>query len=434
MHSLIAIGENGQLLTRSITWADNRSVKWADKLKQNQKGHALYRRTGTPIHAMSPLVKLIWLRNEQPQLFEQAAKFISVKEYIFSRLFQQYLVDYSIASATGLMNLKELSWDKEALEIAGITEQHLSQLVPTTHIVEKISEASARELGIPVDTPIVMGASDGVLANLSVGAISPGSVAVTVGTSGAVRAVVEQPWTDPQERLFCYALSENHWVIGGAVNNGGIVFRWIRDQLGDAEVATAKQLGKDPYDLLLNLAQSVAPGAGGLIFHPYLAGERAPIWDANASGSFVGLTLRHTKAHLIRAVLEGIAFNLNLVLQALQDRIGQPKSIQATGGLAKSQLWRQILADVFAQEITVPASYESTCLGAAVLGLYALKKIPSLDVVSEMLGKTEQHQPRRENVEIYQKIIPLYNRLLHHLQGEYANIAQLQAELTRTLN
>jgi gluconokinase len=219
-------------------------AKWANQLKENQQGQAIYSRTGTPIHAMSPLVKLIWLRNEHPEIFKQAAKFISIKEYIFYRLFEQYLVDYSIASATGLMNLKELTWDKEALSIAGITQQHLSQLVPTTHIVEKISEASARELGIPVNTPIVMGASDGVLANLSVGAISPGNVAVTVGTSGAVRAVVEQPWIDPQERLFCYALTENHWVIGGAVNSGGVIFRWIRDQLGEAEVAKAKEVIK----------------------------------------------------------------------------------------------------------------------------------------------------------------------------------------------
>jgi gluconokinase len=430
MHSLIAIGDNSQLLTRSITWADTRSAKWANQLKENQQGQAIYSRTGTPIHAMSPLVKLIWLRNEHPEIFKQAAKFISIKEYIFYRLFKQYLVDYSIASATGLMNLKELTWDKEALSIAGITQQHLSQLVPTTHIVEKISEASARELGIPVNTPIVMGASDGVLANLSVGAISPGNVAVTVGTSGAVRAVVEQPWIDPQERLFCYALTENHWVIGGAVNSGGVIFRWIRDQLGEAEVAKAKEVDKDPYDLLMNLAQSVPPGADGLVFHPYLTGERAPIWDANARGSFFGLTLRHTKAHLIRAVLEGIAFNLNLVLQALEDCIGKPKSIQATGGLAKSLLWRQILADVFAQEITVPASYESTCLGAAVLGLYALKKIPSLDVVSQMIGACKQQQPLSKNVEIYQKIIPLYNRLLNLLQEEYASITQLQEELS----
>lgn len=429
MHSLIAIDRNGQPLTQSITWADNRSAKWATQLKQNQKIHNLYRRTGTPIHAMSPLIKLIWLRNEHPKIFEQAAKFISIKEFICYQIFQQYLVDYSIASATGLMNLKQLSWDKEALDIAGITEQHLSQLVPTTHIVEKISAASATEMGIPINTPIVMGAGDGVLANLSVGAISPGNVTVTVGTSGAVRAVVEQPWTDPQERLFCYALTENHWVIGGAVNSGGLVLRWVLEQFSDAAIATTQQLEQDPYDLLINLAQSIAPGASGLIFHPYLAGERAPIWDANASGAFVGLTLQHTKAHMIRAVLEGIALNLNLVLQALQDRIGQPTSIRVTGGLAKSDLWKQILADVFAQEITVTTSYGNSCLGAVVLGLYALKKIPSLTQVTQMIEDNQQFPPIQANVEIYQKILPLYVRLLYHLQKEYANIANIQKEL-----
>jgi gluconokinase len=421
MHSLIAIGKNGQLLTRSITWADNRSAKWATQLKQTQQGQNLYHRTGTPIHAMSPLVKLIWLRNEQPQIFEQAAKFISIKEYIFYRLFQDYLVDYSIASATGLMNLKTLNWDQEALEIAGITEQHLSRLVPTTHIIEKISQDSACELGIAANTPIVMGASDGVLSNLSVGAISPGKVAVTVGTSGAVRTLVEQPWTDQEQRLFCYAFTENFWVIGGAVNNGGIVFQWLKNLFSDTQ-----QVEQNSYELLTQLAENIAPGSEGLIFHPYLAGERSPIWDANATGSFVGLTLRHTKAHLIKAVLEGIVFNLNLVLQALQDCIGKPTSIHLTGGLAQSHVFRQILADVFAQEITVPTSYESSCLGAFVLGLYALGRIPSLNAVSQMLGNSEQLQPIQENLETYQKIMPLYSRLLHHLQAEYANIAQLQ--------
>ncbi len=431
MHSLIAIDQNGQPLTKSITWADTRSAKWAIQLQQTQKGHEIYRRTGTPIHAMSPLVKLIWLGNEHPQIFQQAAKFISIKEFIFYRLFQQYLVDYSIASATGLLNLKNLSWDQEALQVAGITEQHLSQLVPTTHIVEQISAASASAMGIPINTPIVVGASDGVLANLSVGAITPSSVAVTVGTSGAVRAVVKQPWTDPQERLFCYALTENYWVIGGAVNNGGVALQWIRNIFSETEISTNNKLEKDSYDLLLNLAQSVAPGAEGLIFHPYLTGERAPIWDANATGSFVGLTLRHTKAHLIRAVLEGMALNLNLVLRALQEHIGKSTSIQVTGGLAKSQLWRQILADVFAQEITVSAGYESSCLGAVILGLYALSKIQSLEEVSQISRKSQQHQPIQKNVETYQKVMKLYSKILYSLQAEYADISHLQKELNQ---
>ena len=426
MHSLIAVDAQGQRLTNSITWADNRSVKWAEKIKQ-QGGREIYHRTGTPIHPMSPFIKLVWLRHEHSELFNKAAKFISIKEYIFYRLFQQYIVDHSIASATGLLNLSQLTWDREALEIAGITEGQLSQLVPTTHLLQPMQADYAQRMGIPAETPVVIGASDGVLANLGVGAIAPGVVAVTVGTSGAVRAVVDRPVSDPQERLFCYALTENRWVIGGAVNNGGIALRWVRDQLTDTEVRAAQRLGKDPYELITMLAATVPPGSEGLIFHPYLLGERSPLWNADARGSFFGLNLNHTKAHLVRAVLEGIVYNLSLVLEALEDFIGPAKQIQASGGFARSGLWRQMMADVFNQEVSVPAS-QSSAFGAAVLGLYALEAISSLDV-SAMIGETERHQPLIKNVETYRKILPIYKSLLEKFHTEYERIAQLQLEL-----
>ena len=426
MHSLIAVDAQGQRLTNSITWADNRSVKWAEKIKQ-QGGREIYCRTGTPIHPMSPFIKLVWLRHKHSELFNKAAKFISIKEYIFYRLFQKYIVDHSIASATGLLNLSQLTWDREALEIAGITEEQLSQLVPTTHVLQPMQADYAQRMGIPAETPVVIGASDGVLANLGVGAIAPGVVAVTVGTSGAVRAVVNRPVSDPQERLFCYALTENRWVIGGAVNNGGIVLRWVRDQLTDTEVRAAQRLGKDPYELITMLAATVPPGSEGLIFHPYLLGERSPLWNADARGSFFGLNLNHTKAHLVRAVLEGIVYNLSLVLEALEDFIGPAKQIQASGGFARSGLWRQMIADVFNQEVSVP-NRQSSALGAAVLGLYALEVISSLDV-SAMIGETERHQPIIKNVETYRKILPIYKSLLEKFHTEYERIAQLQLEL-----
>ncbi len=430
MHSLIAVDTQGKLLSQSITWADNRSAHWAKKIKREQHGHEIYLRTGTPIHPMSPFVKLVWLRNEHPEIFEQAAKFISIKEYVFYRFFQEYIVDYSIASATGLLDLKALDWDQEALEIAGITTAQLSQLVPTTHIVKPMQASLAQAMGILADTPTVIGANDGVLSNLGVGAIQPGMIAVTVGTSGAVRTMVERPITDPQERLFCYALSENHWVVGGAVNNGGIALRWVRDQLTDTEVRAAQRLGKDPYDLITLLAETVPPGAAGLIFHPYLMGERSPLWDANARGSFFGLSLNHSKAHLVRAVLEGIVFNLCLVLQALEEFTGKAARIQATGGFARSPVWRQMMADIFDQDVIVPEQYESSCLGAAVLGLYALKEISSLNLVSQMIGETYRHQPIAAHVATYKKILPIYTRLLKAFQGEYESVAQLQEELT----
>jgi gluconokinase len=179
------------------------------------------------------------------------------------------------------------------------------------------------------------------------------------------------------------------------------------------------------------LAETVPPGSEGLIFHPYLMGERSPIWDANARGSFFGLSLNHSKAHLIRAVLEGILFNLSLVLQALQDFTGEAKRIQATGGFARSAFWRQMMADVFDREVTVPEQYESSCLGAAVLGLYALEAISSFNIVSEMIGETYRHQPIAANAETYKQILPIYTRVLENLKREYESIARLQATLTK---
>lgn len=429
MHTLIVADKEGKPLTPSLTWADNRSANWADKLKQEYGGHEIYTRTGTPIHPMSPLVKLMWLRESKPKLWQQAAKFISIKEYIFWQLFQEYIVDYSIASATGLFNLKNLTWDTEALSIAEIEASQLSQPVLTTHIVRSMQSEYAREMGIAADTPVVIGASDGVLANLGVGAIAPGIVAVTVGTSGAVRATINKPQTDPKERLFCYALTEDYWVVGGAVNNGGITLRWVRDQLADAEIDTARLLGQDPYDMLTAIAATIPPGSEGLIFHPYLAGERSPIWDANARGSFFGLALHHNKAHLIRAVLEGVVYNLYLVLQALEAIVGEVKSIRAAGGFARSFLWRQMLADIFAREVSIPESYESSCLGAAILGLYAIGEIDDLIRSEQINSEIHQHQPIAEHVAQYQQILPIYSRLLDSFKTEYAAIAKLQQEL-----
>jgi gluconokinase len=426
MHSVIAVDPQGKPLTNCITWADNRSSKWTEKIKEEMNGHNIYLRTGTPIHPMSPLSKLTWLKNDQPELFSKAYKFISIKEYVFLKLFGEYVIDYSIASATGLFNLKSLAWDEEALKIAGVDEEKLSKPVPTTHYLSNMKETYASEMNLFRSTPFVVGASDGVLSNLGVNAIDPGVVAVTIGTSGAIRTVTDQPVTDPKGRIFCYALTENHWVIGGPVNNGGMIFRWVRDQLAASEVETAKRLGKDPYEVLTEIAARVNPGSDGLIFHPYLAGERAPLWDANARGSFFGLGLHHKREHLIRSVLEGVILNLYTVLLALEELIGEPKKIQATGGFARSELWRQMMADIFNQEVHVPESFESSCLGAAIIGLYSLGEIDSLNVVSEMIGATHYHKPLEENVEVYKDLTPIFIRQSRLQKEEYADIAAFQ--------
>lgn len=426
MHSVIAVDGKGNPLSKCITWADNRSAAWTERIRNEMNGHQIYLRTGTPLHPMSPLSKLTWLRHEKPELFARTHKFISIKEYVFYKLFGRYVVDYSIASATGMFALETLSWDEEALNVAGVTPDRLSEPVPTTFCLEGINEHWAAEMHLSVSVPFVIGASDGVLSNLGVDAIDPGTVAVTIGTSGAIRTVTDRPVTDPKGRIFCYALTENHWVIGGPVNNGGMIFRWFRDHFCSEEVEKAARLGKDPYELLTEIASHVKPGAGGLLFHPYLAGERAPLWDANARGSFFGLGLHHKKEHMIRSVMEGVIINLFTVYMALEELIGRPTKIQATGGFAKSEVWRQMMADIFDQEVHVPTSVESSCLGAAILGLFSLGEIDSLHAVSKMVGGSHRHMPNKENRPIYQDLSRMYVRLSRLLTEEYRHMATFQ--------
>ncbi|MBG3868895.1 gluconokinase [Staphylococcus haemolyticus] len=427
MHSLIALDAEHHRLTESITWADNRASKYAELINKEHQGSDIYQRTGTPIHPMSPLSKIFWMKHEQSDIYKQTAMFADIKTYIFYQLFEKYVIDYSMASATGMFNLEKLDWDKEALELMGITEAQLPQLVPTTHILKGMKKRYATLMGIDENTPIIVGASDGVLSNLGVNSYKKGEVAVTIGTSGAIRTVINKPRTDYKGRIFCYVLDEDHYVIGGPVNNGGVVLRWLRDELLASEVETAKRLGVDPYDVLTKIASRVKPGAEGLIFHPYLAGERAPLWNADARGSFFGLTLSHQKEHMIRAALEGVLYNLYTVYLALIEVMNEtPSTIKATGGFAKSEVWRQMMADIFDTDLIVPESYESSCLGACVLGLKALGEIDDFSIIEEMVGTTNAHQPDSATVQVYQQLVSIFINLSRSLEERYAEIADFQ--------
>jgi gluconokinase len=426
MHSVIAIDGQGLPLTRCITWADNRSAKWASRIKA-EGGHQIYLRTGTPIHPMAPLAKLRWLREEDPDLFRRAARFVGIKEYVFHRLFDRYLIDHSIASATGLLNLRELDWDSEALGIAGIGRERLSELVPTTFVVRGLNPDLLSETQLTADVPFVVGASDGVLSNLGLNAIDPGVFGVTIGTSAAVRAAAENPATDSGARTFCYALTDKLWVIGGASNNGAVVLSWLRDLFGP-EAPQQSSSDRHDYDRLIELAKRAPPGAEGLLFHPYLSGERSPLWNADARGSFFGLGLRHKRGHLIRAALEGVFFNLRAVMLAVESLVGAPRMIHATGGFARSVFWRQMLADVFGQEVFVPKNVESSCLGAAVLGLYALGMIDSLSAVSGMIGEMQRYTPNAETAAQYERLMPVFLDLVPKLSEGYAAVSELQRQ------
>lgn len=428
MHSLIAIDESGNNLTQCITWADNRSIQYTEQLKNNWDGYEIYRRTGTPLHPMAPLSKILWFKHENIEVYNKTSKWISIKEYVFYKFFGEFLVDYSIASGTGIFNLTNLNWDEDVLQLLGITKDNLSTPVPTTYQVIGLLKEWQEVLGINENTPFIIGAADGVLANLGVGAIKSNVTAITIGTSGAVRKVTNKPVTDKNGRIFCYALTENLWVVGGAINNGGIVFQWIRDRLASLEVETALKNGIDPYEYLTEIANGVKAGSEGLIFLPYLTGERAPHWNANARGVFFGISNHHQKSHMIRAALEGVIYQLYSVYQILEELTGYSGEIRANGGFARSDLWSQIMADVFALKVKIPEIYESSAYGAAKLGLYSLGILISLD--SDEPSSMRELTPHKEDTIVYQGLYGIFSRLYTNINNEFEEIIKYQLEVT----
>jgi len=427
MHSLIGVDEQGEPLTACITWADLRAAGHAAALRKQGIADSIARRTGVPVHAMTPLCKLMWMREQEPKQFDAIHYFVGIKDYLLHRWCgSPFVMDESVAGGTGLYNLAERRWDQELLTLAGIDESRLPQLVPATYKL-KLKPETAAALKLPSDVPVVAGAADGPLANLGAGAIEEGVAAVTVGTSGAIRIGSDQPDVDEGGRLFCYPLADQLWISGGAVNNGGIVFRWLRDKLVPADAADAVAEGQDPYERLIELAFQVQPGAEGLLFMPHLAGERAPHWDENARGVFFGLSLSHDRRHMLRAGLEGIVFGLRSVAEAVNAASGVPlREVRASGGFARSSVLRQLMADILGCPVTQSDTQEASAIGAAMLALRALGEARSLNELAAAVRTVDRCEPRTEAVEVYNRLYPVYSSLYASLAPAFENIAAYQ--------
>ena len=411
MHSLIAVDKQGLPLTNAITWADLRSQSYAEALKSSEAGRRIYRQTGTPLHPMSPLSKLLWLKDKEPAIYQQAEKFISIKEYIWWQLFGKYQVDHSIASATGLFDIYTFAWYPESLELAGIGERHLSDPVPCTHIESVLTPDYSLTLGLPEGTPFVIGGSDGCLANLGSRALRPGETTLTIGTSGAVRMTTTAPAFDSRERLFNYILTDKLYISGGATNNGGGVVQWYMEQFLGKKGADPKVLS----DLVAE-ADTAPPGCEGLVFLPYLQGERAPIWNADAKGVFFGIRSSHEQRHFMRAVLEGISYSLYQVGASLEETIGPIQHIYASGGFTHSKAWLQLVADVFLKKVYVINQADASAIGAAIMGFYALGVIGDLQASAGMVRIGDAYEPDEQRHLVYQQNFAVFTSLYDRLK------------------
>jgi gluconokinase len=286
--------------------------------------------------------------------------------------------------------------------------------VPTTTVL-RLGAGAAGRLGLPAGLPLVIGGADGPLANLGLGAIRPGSVACSIGTSGAVRVSVDAPRVDERGQVFCYNLSPGRYVLGGAVNNGGIVLDWLRD-------AVAPDLAGDHPATLLDLAAQAPVGSDGLLFLPYLLGERAPHWSSVPHGAYLGLRRHHRREHLVRAALEGVCLQLAVVLASLGTAGADVHEIRATGGFSRSALWRRILVDTFGRPVGFAASPEGSGLGAALLGMSALGLLDSLDRAADLVAVTSVERPDAGQAETYARLQPIFERAYTALAPVFADL------------
>lgn len=400
MHSIMCVDREGTPLSNMLIWSDGRSSKLVEQLPADLKD-PIYRKTGTPIHPMAPIWKLKWMKEQQYAPFKEAHYYLSMKDYLLFHWTGELVTDYSMASASGLMNLEQLQWDIDALQIAGVKENQLPSIVPPTYVMKKIDMELKKDVQWPDEAKLVIGAADGQLANLGNGAIEAGEVAVTVGTSGAIRQMVEGRRVNKNGETFAYAFTDLHSIIGGPTNNGGIALQWLKDVM----------VYKGPHEDFLDGAENVSIGSNGLLFIPYINGERAPIWNQQARGNFFGLSITHQREHLVRAVLEGIAFNLYKIGQSLEEIAGKPKTISVNGGLSKSRLWVQIMADVFGKEIQLAETHHAAAWGAAWTALVAIQVENDFTSIKQHIPIEDIIQPNMEHHYQYSQLFRKYTQL-----------------------
>ncbi len=409
MHGVIVIDKKQKPVSRLITWADTRSEKIAEEIRESKEAEDLYKKTGTPIHSMSSLCKIAWLKKNEPKIFKTAFKFISIKEFIWHKLFNECQIDYSIASATGLFNIETHNWNETSLELCGISSAQLSEIVSTTYTRNDVRPSPAKLLGINTNTIFCIGASDGCLANIGSYAIDAGTAALTIGTSGAVRIANAKPVYNFGAMVFNYILDDKTFICGGPTNNGGNVVPWLFNTF----LKNNKPSEKD-YTSFFKSLETIPAGCEGLLFLPYLKGERAPVWDEKSSGVFFGIRSFHTNAHFLRAAIEGICYSLNTVLEIIEESTAPVKQLNVSGGFVHSKIWMQTLADITGKNICLMQSEDASSTGAALLYMKSkgiIKKYSSLQPNKKITIK-----PDENNHSLYEKYYKIFKNLYEPLK------------------
>ena len=432
MHGLVMLDEQGQVLRKSILWCDARTQKQCDEITALVGKKRLIEINANPALTGFTAPKILWVREHEPELYQRCATILLPKDYVRYMLTGKAAMEISDASGTSLLDITRRQWSEEIMEKLSIDARLMPELTESSAIAGHISAQAAAATGLVEGTPVAGGAGDNAAAALGTGVCSEGQAFVTLGTSGVVFAHTPRPAVDPLGRVhtFCAAVPGS-WTAMSCTLAAGLSLRWARDELYTAEHERCQAQGGDAYDVMTAEAASVPSGADGLIYLPYLMGERSPVLDAQARGVFFGLTARHKKAHLTRAVLEGITLSQRHNLEVLHQMGIVPETLAACGGGGRSPFWRQMLADVLKCQVTTIESKEGPALGAAILAAVAAGIYPTVEqAVAVMVKRGEAWaQPDALQSSRYDDIYQLYQSLYPTMRPAFHKLAALRDRL-----
>jgi xylulokinase len=426
MHGLVLLDASGEVLRPCIMWNDQRTAPQCAAITQKVGAEKVLQLTGNLVLPGFTAPKIVWVRECEPAVYRRIAKVLLPKDYLRYRLTGEFFSEVSDASGTSLFDVGRRRWSDEMLAVLDLPRAWLPEVTESPMVSAQVSADAARQTGLREGTPVVGGGGDQAAQAVGTGIVGEGVVSATIGTSGVVFAASDTYRVEPQGRLhaFCHAVP-GRWHLMGVMLSAGGSFRWYRDTLGDLEKARALESGRDPYDLLTEAAAEAPPCCEGLLFLPYLSGERTPYPDPNARGVFFGLTLRHSKAHLTRAVLEGVAYGLRDSLELMLALGLSVEQVRASGGGARSPLWCQVLADVLNAPIATVNVTEGAAYGAALLagvgaGVYG-SVAEACDAVVQLTGSMSPGAAASAYADYY----PLYQALYRALAPEFEALAQV---------
>ena len=409
MHGAVMLDVAGNVVRPALIWCDVRTQKQCNELNQRIGAARLIQLTCNPALTNFTLTKLLWVRENEPQNWKRVRSIMLPKDYARFRLTGERATDVADASGTLMLDVSRRQWSKEVLQAVELDASLLPTLFESPDICGKVSAEAAAATGLAAGTQVVAGAGDQAAGAIGMGVVAPGAVSATIGTSGVVFAATDCPALDPEGRLhtFCHAIP-GRWHVMGVTQAAGLSLRWFRDQFGTALPGH----DADPYELLIREAAKAPAGSGGLLWAPYLMGERTPHLDPEARGVLAGITAWHTRAHVIRAILEGVAFSLKDTLSIFEEMNVPVRSIRLGGGGARAPLWRQIQADVYGHEVEIVEAEEGAAYGAAILAGVGMQMWPSVDAACESVVRvSERVRPVPADVATMQKRYAAYGQI-----------------------